>query len=89
MFKNSFAVKIAMSTQHDRAQGALLMTVSEVATTFGVKPRTIDRWLDNDLIPKPLHVGGATRFRRADIEGMIEAGSMAAFQRAKRLQRKS
>ena len=78
-----------MSEQRKQAHCGMLMTVGEVATELGVKPRTVYRWLDADRIPEPIHFGGTTRFRRADIEFFVEVGSMSAFQRAKRLQRKA
>ena len=77
-----------METPTDKSGSTLLMTVSEVAATFQIQPRTLYRWLDAGRIPKPIQLGGTTRFRRVDIELFVEAGSMPAYQRARRLQQR-
>jgi excisionase family DNA binding protein len=65
-----------------------LMTVDEVASTFKVTPRTIFRWLDAGIIPKPIHLGGTTRFRRSEIDELVENGSMAKVRSSKRSRRR-
>ena len=65
-----------------------LMTVDEVASTFQVTPRTIFRWIDTGIIPKPIHLGGTTRFRRSEIDELVENGSMAKVRSSKRSRRR-
>lgn len=73
-----------MSRIRDPKNMSLTLNVSEVAQLLSVSKRTIYRLLDSGLVPKPIKLGNATRWRRRDIELFVEAGSIAAFRRAKR-----
>jgi len=76
-----------MSEPKEHSTPSKLMTVDEVASTFKVTPRTIFRWLDAGIIPKPIHLGGTTRFRRSEIDELVETGSMAKVRSSKRSRR--
>ena len=52
-----------------------LLNVKEVATTLGLGVSTIWRQLDQGQFPKPIRLGGATRWRRADIEAIYSPQS--------------
>lgn len=52
--------------------------VSRVAAHFDVAASTIWRWTEQGRIPKPVKIGGATRWRRADIEAINLADQEAA-----------
>lgn len=49
-----------------------LLTVSEVAGMLGVSARSVWRLVSTGEVPRPVKVGTSTRWRRADIEAMIE-----------------
>jgi excisionase family DNA binding protein len=72
-----------MSQTEDPKIRSLTLDVKQVAHLLSVSRRTVYRLLDAGQIPKPLKLGGATRWRRTDIELFVEAGSIRAFRRAK------
>ena len=51
-----------------------LLTAKEVARLMAAGERTISRWSQSGVMPAPLHVGGAVRFRREQILAWIKAG---------------
>ena len=59
------------------SEAPLLMTAAEVAAALAVNPRTIFRWRSAGTIPPPIQIGGATRWRRRDIEQFLEAQGAA------------
>lgn len=53
---------------------AELLTATESATVAGVKARTWWRYVSSGRAPRPIRIGGVTRWRRSDILEWIEAG---------------
>ncbi|MBX3412419.1 MAG: helix-turn-helix domain-containing protein [Pirellulales bacterium] len=51
-----------------------MITVDELATILGLSKRTIWRLLSAGEIPKPIRLGGSTRWVLAEIEAWIAAG---------------
>ncbi|WP_273249204.1 helix-turn-helix transcriptional regulator [Sediminimonas qiaohouensis] len=49
-----------------------LLTVTQVATMFSAGNSTIWRWAKAGTIPKPIKVGGATRWLREEVIAHIE-----------------
>lgn len=45
-----------------------LLTVSEVASEFGVHPQTVRRWADQGDLPSTRTLGGARRFDPAVVD---------------------
>lgn len=43
------------------------MSVHDVAAHFGCGVSTVWRWTKNDVLPKPIKIGGATRWRSTDV----------------------
>ncbi|MDE3239186.1 MAG: helix-turn-helix domain-containing protein [Paracoccaceae bacterium] len=54
-----------------------LMTATEVAEHFGCGVSTVWRWAKTGVLPQPIRIGGSTRWRRSDIDALID-GSEAA-----------
>ena len=54
-----------------------MVTVAEVADLLQVTPQTVYNLIHRGEIPRPLKIGGATRWRLADIERWLEARSRA------------
>jgi predicted DNA-binding transcriptional regulator AlpA len=55
-----------------------LLTKVEVCRYFGgINPATLYRWIRQGSFPKPIHVGGSSRWLRSECEavlrGMMEA----------------
>ena len=48
-----------------------LLTVKEVAAILSVAVRTVWQWAAMGEIPRPIHIGRATRWRRADLDALI------------------
>ena len=61
----------------------MLLDVKHVAARIGVSVRNVWRLLSKKLMPKPVHLGGSTRWRTVDIDGWIDAGcpDLATFER--------
>ncbi|MDY5584745.1 MAG: BldC family transcriptional regulator [Arcanobacterium sp.] len=53
-----------------------LMTPSEVAELFRVDPKTVARWANDGKIPTLRTLGGHRRFRRADIEKLLNGEAL-------------
>ena len=51
-----------------------LLTEQEVADACRVVPRTIRRWSARGYLPR-MQLGGATRYRLADVESFIQRGT--------------
>lgn len=51
-----------------------LLTAREVARMIGAGERSVWRWSQSGRMPRPVRIGAAVRFRRADIEQWIAAG---------------
>jgi predicted DNA-binding transcriptional regulator AlpA len=52
-----------------------LLTVDAVAEWLGLRPGTLRYWRHVHRGPRSLTVGGAVRYRRADIEEWLEDGT--------------
>ena len=48
-----------------------LLTVTEVAVMLGISTRTVWRRVSAGGLPKPIQMGGLTKWRRAEIEEFI------------------
>ena len=48
-----------------------LLTIDEVADMLKVSKMTLYRWDMNNILPK-IEIGGKRRYRRADVEAIIE-----------------
>lgn len=48
-----------------------LLTPTEVAKIFGVSPKTVTRWAKSGQVPCLTTLGGHRRYRRTDIEALI------------------
>jgi predicted DNA-binding transcriptional regulator AlpA len=51
---------------------AELLSDSEVGEVLGVSARTVWRMLSTDELPSPIKIGGLTKWRRSEIEAMID-----------------
>lgn len=59
--------------------GTHLMTPAEVATLFGVDPKTVSRWAKIGRLRPVMTMGGHRRFRRSEVEAaLVEAGILDA-----------
>ncbi len=54
------------------------MDVREVAQYFNASVSTVWRWEKTGIIPKSFKIGGLTRWRRSEIEGVTAGNSVAA-----------
>ncbi len=52
----------------------LLLSVKEMAAILSMSTRNIYRLSDEGRMPKPVRIGGSTRWRRADIEKWVADG---------------
>ncbi|MFC5369627.1 BldC family transcriptional regulator [Arcanobacterium bovis] len=52
-----------------------LMTPAEVAALFRVDPKTVARWANSKKIPSIRTLGGHRRFRREDIEAILNGNT--------------
>ena len=55
--------------------GPLLLKAGELAGLLGVSRATVWSWHSAGRIPLPVRIGGVTRWRRAEIESWVEAGT--------------
>lgn len=49
-----------------------LLTVREVAALLGLGVSSVWRNVKRGTLPEPVRIGGATRWRRADLAALIE-----------------
>lgn len=49
-----------------------LLSVDEVAEMLGVSDRSVWRMVSAGEIPKPVKIGGLTKWRRSDLQAMID-----------------
>jgi excisionase family DNA binding protein len=50
------------------------LNVKQLAQILSLSGRSIYRLVDAGKLPQPLHIGGAVRWRRSDIEQWLEQG---------------
>ena len=62
-----------MNTKESEVQPELV-TAKELARLLAVSPRTVWRMRDSGHLPAPLRLGGAIRWRAADIREWIARG---------------
>ena len=63
-----------MAGQKDDELEVLLLKDHQVATLLGLTRVSIHRLRSRGLLPRPLKLGGATRWRRGELERWIGAG---------------
>ena len=63
-------------------ESQVLWRVSEVARALAVDSRTVWRWASAGVIPSPIHIGGATRWRREDIMAFVGEKASEAIRSA-------
>ena len=61
-----------------------LLKAPDVARLLSVDARTVWRWASAGVIPAPLRIGGTTRWRKSDIDSLIEARADEAAREAAR-----
>lgn len=60
----------------DTTQGERLLTTAEVAAIAQVKPVTVGRWVADGLLrPAIVTPGGHRRFRRGDVDAILDPGN--------------
>jgi len=47
-----------------------LLTPKEVANIFRVSARTVRNWVDNNVFPNVVRIGGTTRVPQSDIDAL-------------------
>lgn len=62
-----------MRSENPTAAVPQLLTADEVASIFQVHRATVSRWGVDGLIPV-VKVGGVRRYRRDDVERLLESG---------------
>ena len=56
-----------------------LLTDKEIARIFGCGRSTIWRWVSDGTMPKPLKIGGMSRWRKSAIDALIENAEAEAL----------
>jgi excisionase family DNA binding protein len=59
-----------------------LLSTAEVAKMLGAGQRSVWRWAHSGVMPAPLRISGAVRFRRNEILDWIDAGCPPCEERA-------
>lgn len=59
------------------ARPAELLSVEEVGQMLGISSRTVWRMVSAGEIPEPVKIGGSTKWRRSDIQAMIDLAQPA------------
>lgn len=52
-----------------------LLKASEAAEYLGCGVSTLWRWASKGDVPKPIKIGGLSRWRKSELEGVLEAAS--------------
>jgi len=52
------------------------MTAAEVAQALDCSERTVWKWADQGLIPKPVRRPRSSRWRRSEIENYVQTGEV-------------
>ena len=58
------------------------LTVRETARLLRVDPKTVRRWIAEGVLPAPIRLGGAVRFRRDDLDEWLERAARGGEQGA-------
>ncbi|MBX9655581.1 helix-turn-helix domain-containing protein [bacterium] len=64
----------------EERQPSVLMTVHDLGQTLKVSIRSIWRFRRSGLLPEPIRIGGAIRWRSEDVARWIEQGCPAVNQ---------
>lgn len=67
-----------------RTDTGTLLRACDVARLLACDERTVWRWASAGTIPPPIRIGGATRWRRADLDDFLDAKAQAAAREAAR-----
>jgi len=70
----SFGETMPAPTTHSTSAASSLISADEFAKLLSASTRTIRRYDSAGRVPKPLKLGGVTRWRREEIEAWIAAG---------------
>lgn len=54
------------------------VTIAQICEALQVTPATVHRWMNNNLLPYQ-KVGRLTRFRRKDVNHLIESGALGKY----------
>jgi predicted DNA-binding transcriptional regulator AlpA len=55
-------------------ENKLLLSVNDVGDLVGRSSRTIERWVKDGILPRPLMVNGRSNWRRSSIDEWLQAG---------------
>jgi excisionase family DNA binding protein len=64
----------AAAQTNPRASAPLLLRDADLAQALSVSRATVQRWRHSGRIPRPVHIGGAVRWSRDEVEQWIAAG---------------
>jgi predicted site-specific integrase-resolvase len=64
-----------MTPERTTSEGALLLSATQTAHLLGVNPRTVDNYVKRGIIEPVRIKGSPPRYRRADVERLVERGS--------------
>lgn len=62
---------------HETTTTPELLPIGEVARLLGCSPRHVWRLADSDRMPRPVKLGAASRWRRAELLRWLDAGCPA------------
>ena len=71
-------------TTATRTDTGALLKAGDVARLLKCDTRTVWRWSAVGTIPPPIRIGGATRWRRVDLDALIESKADEAAREAAR-----
>lgn len=74
---NPAVLRLPSADPAPEASPSLLMGRAELARELSISTRSLDRLASSGRLPMPVRLGGAVRWRRADIAEWIEAGCPA------------
>lgn len=66
------------SGEAESSERPLLMTAQEVGELLGLSARSVWRLTAIGAAPRPIRLGGSTRWRRSEIERWVDAGCPSA-----------
>ena len=62
-----------MGDQHSQSEKALLITDDQAAALLGLSRSTFWRRVADRSLPRPVRIGGATRWWREEIESFVQS----------------
>ncbi|HEY1601475.1 MAG TPA: helix-turn-helix domain-containing protein [Pirellulales bacterium] len=63
-------------TRERTSEPAAMLSVKELSQRLGIASRTVWRMLSAGELPAPIKIGGQTKWRRSEIEAMIDLAPM-------------